>query len=268
MQPTEKVTGKVELNVLGNVAQNPIDEIFYENRGRTSDLRRRDGQGRSPSWCLERVKVYKASVAWDDALVPPRRLLPHRPLPLGRTRATSSASTGRPTTATTSTSTTPTRPPASRSPASGPLDGLKLAFGPQLWWGANPTVMAKYRRSVGGFDLTLLHQEDVAQTGAVAGLSALIPETRRPPHRAGAGDAPARRRGRAGRPLVGLQPRRPDLPRRARTAPTRSAPRTPSAARPRSPSSAAPCTGTPQAPTWGWWPTPAPRPASPTPAGA
>ena len=32
--PTSNMTANVDFNVLGNVALNPIDEIFYENRGR------------------------------------------------------------------------------------------------------------------------------------------------------------------------------------------------------------------------------------------
>ncbi|MBP6694573.1 MAG: glycosidase, partial [Saprospiraceae bacterium] len=33
-QPTANMRANVEFNILGNVAQNPIDQIFYENRGR------------------------------------------------------------------------------------------------------------------------------------------------------------------------------------------------------------------------------------------
>lgn len=35
-KPAENVHAEVTVNVLGNVAENPIDEIFYENRGRTN----------------------------------------------------------------------------------------------------------------------------------------------------------------------------------------------------------------------------------------
>ena len=40
------------------------------------------------------------------------------------------------------------------------LAGLKVAFGPQLWWGANPAVFVKYQRKVGGIDWTAMFQED------------------------------------------------------------------------------------------------------------
>ena len=50
------------------------------------------------------------------------------------------------------------------SPASVQLDGLKLAVGPELWWGANPTALVKYRRKFGAYmDVTGLFQEDLAR---------------------------------------------------------------------------------------------------------
>jgi hypothetical protein len=33
--PSSNMRANVNFNVLGNVAENPIDEIFYENRGRS-----------------------------------------------------------------------------------------------------------------------------------------------------------------------------------------------------------------------------------------
>ena len=128
---------------------NPIDEIFYENRGRA-----RDGRGRRRATSelndIERVKVYQARASrWDDQLVHPRRLLPHRPLPLGHTRATSSASTATPTTATNLDIYNGEAPVGFEiRRARRVSSGLKLAFGPQLWWGANPTVIGKYQRQL------------------------------------------------------------------------------------------------------------------------
>jgi hypothetical protein len=62
--PTEAVTGRVSVNILGNVPTNPIDEIFYENRGRARTVVA-DGEDLQIE-SLERVKVYQASVSWDD----------------------------------------------------------------------------------------------------------------------------------------------------------------------------------------------------------
>jgi beta-galactosidase len=55
------------------------------------------------------------------------------------------------------------------------LEGLKVAFGPELYWGANPTVMVKYRRGWGAWTATLLHQEDLVQGSSVR-TSAAVPE--------------------------------------------------------------------------------------------
>ncbi|HYG68670.1 MAG TPA: hypothetical protein VD838_13460, partial [Anaeromyxobacteraceae bacterium] len=43
------------------------------------------------------------------------------------------------------------------------LSGLKVAVGNELYWGANPAVVGKYQRTVGAFDLAVVHQEDLAQ---------------------------------------------------------------------------------------------------------
>ncbi|MEY4071308.1 MAG: hypothetical protein RL721_1922, partial [Candidatus Eisenbacteria bacterium] len=43
------------------------------------------------------------------------------------------------------------------------LNGLTFAFGPELWWGANPAMLAKYRRQLGRFQTTGVVQVDVAE---------------------------------------------------------------------------------------------------------
>ena len=53
------------------------------------------------------------------------------------------------------------------------FDGLKLAFGQQIWWGANPAVIAKYRKVVGRYTTTAIYQEDVATQSAATNSSAL-----------------------------------------------------------------------------------------------
>ncbi len=60
------------------------------------------------------------------------------------------------------------------------LAGLKLALGPELWWGANPAFMAKYRRRVGSFDITGIFQEDISQQGTTTSSFAVpTPESRK-----------------------------------------------------------------------------------------
>ena len=41
--------------------------------------------------------------------------------------------------------------------------GLKLAFGPELWWGANPAILLKYQRSIGKFNFAGVFQYDIAK---------------------------------------------------------------------------------------------------------
>ena len=40
------------------------------------------------------------------------------------------------------------------------LKGLKVAVGPQLWWGANPTMLFKYHTDIGKFDVTGIYHRD------------------------------------------------------------------------------------------------------------
>ena len=164
-RPTESVTGSVSLNVLGHVPENRIDEIFYENRGR---LPAYANEG------FERVRVYQGSVSWDDrwfmldgfyrtghlhwgyegdffhlyrdAYYGENIDIYNGMAPVGFEMAAKRA-----------------------------LNGLKVAFGPQLWWGANPAVLVKYQRQLGPFATTTIYQEDVAQQSA-ASTSNTIPE--------------------------------------------------------------------------------------------
>jgi len=60
------------------------------------------------------------------------------------------------------------------------LEGLKVAFGPELWWGANPAVLLKYSRAVSIFTITGMFHEDVDQnTSAQSSFAIPTPQTRR-----------------------------------------------------------------------------------------
>jgi hypothetical protein len=60
------------------------------------------------------------------------------------------------------------------------LEGLKIAIGPELFWGANPSLIAKYTRSFGPVTMTLMHQEDLASGSGVQTSSVIRePPTRR-----------------------------------------------------------------------------------------
>ena len=66
-RPSDAVMGTLSLNFLGRVPVNPIDEIFYENRGRSRTILDDNGDPLQLE-SIERVKVYQASLTWDDRL--------------------------------------------------------------------------------------------------------------------------------------------------------------------------------------------------------
>lgn len=176
-QPAANITGKLALNVLGHVPTNPIDEIFYENRGRPQTLLTPDDQITVES--LDRVKVYSASIDWDhswfklnafyrtghyhwgyegdffglyqEANYGPNIDIYNANAPLGFEIA-----------------------------GKKQLDGLKIAFGPELWWGANPAILIKYSRNLGPISLTGIYQEDLdSQLQTVSSFAIPFPPTRK-----------------------------------------------------------------------------------------
>ena len=176
-QPAGGVEAEVTVNVLGAVASNPIDEIFYENRGRPRTF---DSQGEQHLvGDLERVKVYRANVTWDDAwfrlhgfyrtghyhwgyegdffgLYREANYGPNIDIYNGAA------------------------PVGIEMHGKHHLTGVSVAFGPELWWGANPAVLGKVTRDVGPVRATVVYQEDLAQQGAVATSFAIpLPPTRK-----------------------------------------------------------------------------------------
>jgi len=61
--PTPGLRANVTVNILGNVAGNPIDEIFFENRGRPVDLDSDNGDVTLAD--NNRVQVYQAEFNWN-----------------------------------------------------------------------------------------------------------------------------------------------------------------------------------------------------------
>lgn len=182
-KPSESFRANISFNVLGNVAENPINEIFYENRGRIRTVQSFDiGNNTNDAVVLtssERIKAYQADISWNHkqfdlrgfyrtghyhwgyegdffGLYPEANYGPNIDIyngdaPFGFEMAGKRA-----------------------------FKGLKLAFGPQLWWGANPAVLVKYTRQVGKFDITGIFHEDLdRQAPAVSSFAVPIPPTRR-----------------------------------------------------------------------------------------
>ncbi|MFO7720612.1 MAG: glycoside hydrolase family 2 TIM barrel-domain containing protein [Gillisia sp.] len=174
--PTSNMRANVNFNILGHVAENPIDEIFYENRGRPRSVN--TDQGTVEITDLNRVQVYSAEYEWNAKDFDLRgfyrtghyhwgyegdffglyREANYGPnLDIYNGEFLGFEIDGK------------------RS-----LEGLKAAFGPQLWWGANPAVLLKYSRKIGKFDISGMYHEDIDQASNVESSIAIpLPQTRR-----------------------------------------------------------------------------------------
>lgn len=174
--PASNMRANVNFNVLGNVAANPIDEIFYENTGQPISVNTDDGN--VDILDPNRVKVYNAEFEWNAKefdlrgfyrighyhwayegdffnLYPEANYGDNLDIYNGEVLGI-------------------------EVDGKKALKGLKAAFGPQLWWGANPAVLLKYQKQIGKFDLAAVYHEDIDDIGeAVSSYAIPIPKTRR-----------------------------------------------------------------------------------------
>lgn len=174
--PSPNMKANVNVNILGHVAENPINEIFYENRGRTQSIETPDGTITANDF--NRVQVYNASYSWNAkdfelrgfyrtghyhwgyegdffALYSEANYGPNLDLYNGETLGFEID--------------------GKRS-----LNGLKAAFGPQLWWGANPAYLVKYTKKIGKVDLTAVYHEDLSNAAtALTSIAIPMPKTKR-----------------------------------------------------------------------------------------
>ena len=175
--PAPNVTGTLSLSVLGHVPENPIDQIFYENRGRTRRVATEDGSLDLEG--IERVKVYRASVDWNDRWFALNGFYRtghyhwgHEGDFFGLYREANYGDNidiynGE-------------APSGVEIRGKKHASGLTLALGPELWWGANPAVIAKYTRRVGPVDATAMYHEDIAeQTSVTSSIAVPLPKTRK-----------------------------------------------------------------------------------------
>ena len=172
-KPNEAIKGRMSLNILGRVPKNTIDEIYYENRGRPQTVT--DGKGDLVELeSIERVKIYQAEVSWDDRWFQLNAFYRtghlhwqyegdffglYRDAYYGENIDIYNGEA----------------PLGMEIGGKKSLNGLKVAFGPQLWWGANPAVFVKYQRSFRGMAWTGMFQEDFAQQTSLTS-SVAIPE--------------------------------------------------------------------------------------------
>ena len=157
-RPAPGMRAEVNVNVLGNVTDNAIDEIFYENRGRPQKVVSKSGDIitiNDPN----RVQVYNAEFEWNAKnfdlrgfyrtghyhwayegdvfnLYPESYYGPNLDIYNGEILG-------------------------AELDAKGALSGLKAAFGPQLWWGANPAVLLKYSKDLLKWKVTGVYHRDL-----------------------------------------------------------------------------------------------------------
>lgn len=176
-RPTPNMKANVQFNVLGNVATNPIDEVFYENRGRPVTIQTSNGPQQISD--NNRIQLYRADYTWDakefkltgfyrtghyhwgyegdffglyrEANYGPNIDIYNGNAPFGF-----------------------------ELEGKKKMKGLKLAFGPELWWGANPALLLKYSKTLAGLDVTGIFHEDITQRNNVQSSFAVpVPKTRR-----------------------------------------------------------------------------------------
>jgi hypothetical protein len=176
-RPAPNMQANVQFNILGNVADNPIDEVFYENRGREITVNTPNGPEQINS--NNRIQLYRASYTWDAkdfkltgfyrtghyhwgyegdffGLYPEANYGPNIDIYNGLA------------------------PSGFELEGKRAIKGLKIAFGPELWWGANPAVLLKYSRTIAKFDVTGIFHEDIVQrTGLQSSFAIPTPKTRR-----------------------------------------------------------------------------------------
>ena len=159
-KPASNMRAEVTFNVLGNVADNPIDEIFYENVGRRTTLVGVDNGSETNVIVndAQRLRVYQAEFEWNEkefdlkgfyrtghyhwgyegdffGLYPEANYGPNLDIYNGEISGVEFA-------------------------AKGALKGLKVVAGPQLWWGANPSTLLKYQRKFGKWDVSGIYHRD------------------------------------------------------------------------------------------------------------
>ncbi|GGD17400.1 glycoside hydrolase family 2 TIM barrel-domain containing protein [Hyunsoonleella pacifica] len=157
-KPSSNMTANVDFNILGNVAANPINEIFYENVGRPVNIINAEGD---PVTITDnnRVRVYQAEFEWKAKdfdlkgfyrtghyhwayegdffnLYPEANYGPNLDIYNGEILGV-------------------------EVDGKGDLKGLKAAFGPQLWWGANPGFLIKYGTQFKHWDITGIYHRDL-----------------------------------------------------------------------------------------------------------
>jgi len=155
--PAPNMRANVNFNILGNITENAIDEIFYENRGRDITVNTENGNVILSD--INRVNVYNAEFEWSAKEFDLRGFYRtghyhwadegdffgfYREANYGPNLDIYGGEIS-----------------GIEMDGKGVFKGLKLAFGTQLWWGANPTALLKYSRKFGNWDVTGIYHRDL-----------------------------------------------------------------------------------------------------------
>lgn len=156
-KPSNNMRANVNFNILGNVAQNPINEIFYENVGRPVTVEATDGTEVVLN-DVNRLRVYNAEFEWNTktfdlkgfyrtghyhwgyegdffGLYPEANYGPNLDIYNGEIMGL-------------------------EVQGKESLSGFTAAIGPQLWWGANPAFLVKYSEVIKNWKLTGIYHKD------------------------------------------------------------------------------------------------------------
>lgn len=171
--PVGGVTTEIDLNILGNVAANPIDELFYESRGRQVTLE--DADGEAVQWTdRDRLALYRIGVNWNHPNFDMHAFYRdghyhwgyegdffhfYQEANYGANIDIYQANV----------------PIGAEFTFKKELSGLKLAVGPQLYWGANPSAILKYHKQKGPWEYAFVAHADLAGQGNLA-TSNVIPQ--------------------------------------------------------------------------------------------
>lgn len=180
-KPAANIRGNVTFNMLGNVPENPINEIFYEDRGQTQEVFAADSSIIDME-SGEKFKIYSATMSWEHRYFTLDGFYRsghyhwgyegdffglYREAYYGENVDIYNGEA----------------PVGFEITGKKKLSGLQMAMGPELWWGANPAILAKYQYTLGDYTITGVFQEDLDDkkpdnTGGASSNSIPVPTTR------------------------------------------------------------------------------------------
>jgi hypothetical protein len=175
-QPSDRVSGQMSLNVLGNVAEKRPLEFTYGDRGLPLGFLGIDIGGDQAAVRdflfkgRERVQLYDFNAKYEGENVDveafyhtPRFHWGYEGDQFGLIReATDIAGID---------IWDQSAPSGVEITGKGKWKGLTLLFGPEVYWGANPKVVFKYDFNLAKFEWTFIHSEDLARRDDGSGLT-------------------------------------------------------------------------------------------------